>query len=439
MKRFLAVLITAVLLLPLVSIGTFAAASIDVNGASSAYPGDEVTVTVKLDSDNVKNALAVQFDALFDAEQITYRSNSGVLSGWKVSTKELSEGAVRFLFECDEPTESIDGKTLIKIKFRLASSLAKGENVSVSLKNINIASMEEEQSISDVTYSVKITKKSSDATLYSLSVSDVTLSPAFASDVTSYTSTIDYRTTPLKVNCKATDSKASVKVSGGDSLKAGLNTVTITVTAEDGTTKKYTLKITMKENPNPESDDNAISKLEISTGTITPAFNPDVYNYTITVPEGTERITLSPTANDKNATVNKKVVDLSTEQTTVILSCTAENGSKRNYMFVIVKGGENAPAEDTESADVTVEETTPLEDTWEDTFVTDPIPDSVTSDVPKGESESADSVQDADTRPSYNEQTGINRPVPLWSLLLFSILSLILGAVISAFIFKRKF
>ncbi len=439
MKRFLAVLITAVLLLPLVSIGAFAAASIDVDGVASAYPGDEVTVTVKLDTDSVKNALAVQFDTVFDAVQIEYRSNSGVLSGWKVSTKELSEGVVRFLFECDEPTESINGKTLIKIKFRLASSLAKGENVSVSFKNINIASMEEEQAISDVTYSVKITKKSSDATLYSLSVSDITLSPAFSSDVTSYTATFDYRTTPLKINCKANDSKASVKVSGGDSLKVGLNTITITVTAEDGTTKKYTIKATMKENPNPESDDNTISKLEISTGTITPAFKSDVYNYTITVPAGTERITLSPTANDQNATVNKKVIDLSTEQTTVVLTCTAENGSKRNYMFVIVKGDENTPVEDTESADVTVEETTPPEDTWEDTFVTTQTPDSMTSDVTAHESESADSSPDVDTRPAYNEQTGMSRPVPLWSLLLFSILSLILGAVISAFIFKRKF
>ena len=438
MKRFLAVLITAVLLLPLVSIGTFAAASIDVDGASSAYPGDDVTVTVTLDTDSVKNALALQFDALFDAEQITYKSNSSVLSGWKVSTKELSEGVVRFLFECDEPKESIKGKTLIKIKFKLSSSLAKGENVSVSFKNINIASMEEEQSISDVTYSVKITKKSSDATLYSLSIGDVTLSPAFASDVTSYTSTIDYRTTPLKVNCKATDSKASVKVSGGDSLKVGSNTITITVTAEDGTTKKYTVKITMKENPNPESDDSTLSKLELSTGTISPAFKPDVYNYTITVPAGTERITLSPTANDKNATANKKVIDISTEQTTVVITCTAENGSKSNYTFVIVKFNEDAVTEETDGSDVTDEETTPEEDTREDTPVTGEAPDSVTT-VPESESESTDTTQDADTRPSYNEQTGINRPVPLWSLLLFSIISLILGAVISAFIFKRKF
>ncbi len=445
MKRFLSLLLTSLLLLPLISIGASAAANITASGDSSAYPGNEITLTVKLNTDDIKNALAVQFDAVFDAEQIEYKSNSSVLSGWKVSTNNLSNGAVRFLFECDEPTESISGKTLIKLKFKLSSALTKGENVVVSFKNISIASMDKETTQSDFEHSVSIIQKSSDATLFSLSISDVTLSPAFSSDVTSYTATVDYRTTPLKVNYKTNDSKATAKVAG-TTLKEGKNTVTVTVTAEDGTTKKYTVVVTMKENPNPLSSDNKISSISISTGTISPEFDPDVYEYTVTVDSDTKSITLTPTANDSKATVNKKVVGITDDETEVVLTCTAEDGSKRNYTFTVIRENGGTQTEDTESGDVTDDDTTaPDEDTdgaVTEAVITDTEKDTAEeTEAPAEDSESGSETEDDgdDTQKSDDVQTGINKPVPLWSLLLFSILSLILGAVISAFIFKRNF
>ena len=445
MKRFLSLLIISFLLLPLISIGTSAAANISANGNSSAYPGDEITLTVKLDTDDVKNALAVRFETVFDAEQIVYNSNSSVLSGWKVSTNELSNGVIRFLFECDEPAESISGKTLIKLKFKLSSSLIKGESVSVLFQNISIASMENEVIQSDFSYSIAITQKSSDATLYSLSIGGVTLDPAFSSDVTSYTATVDYRTTPLKVNYKTNDPNAKAKVTG-TTLKEGKNTVTITVTAEDGTTKKYTVSVTMKENPNPLSSDNKISSLAISTGTISPEFDPDVNKYTITVDSDTKSITLTPTANDSKATVNKKVVGITEDETSVVITCTAEDSSTRKYTFTIIRENDGTqtsqPSEDTESADTQdVETTAPDDDT--DEIVTDDITTSIESDVitetemPDEDTEKNESTN-AITEPG-SVQIGMNKSVPLWSLLLCSIISLILGAVISALIFKRNF
>ena len=124
MKRILALTVIAVLLLPLVSIGAFAAASIKVNGPDSAYPGDEITVTVNLDADKLKNANAAIFEIVFDSEQITYKSNSDILSGWKLEDyNELSNGTIRFLISGKEK-ESIKGETLIKIKFKLSSSIS---------------------------------------------------------------------------------------------------------------------------------------------------------------------------------------------------------------------------------------------------------------------------------------------------------------------------
>ncbi|MBR6645614.1 MAG: cadherin-like beta sandwich domain-containing protein [Clostridia bacterium] len=441
MKRILALTVIAVLLLPLVSIGAFAAASIDVSGASKAYPGDTVTLTVKINASEITGANAARFDMVFDSEQISYKSCDSLRSEWDVA-KSTHSGAVKLLFSCNKNGgDTLGGETFVKVKFTLSDSLAKGENVSVSFKNIEVSSTDGDEYPSDYTYSVTITQKSSDATLYSLSIGDVTLSPAFSSDVTSYTAAVDYRTTPLKVNYKTNDPNAKAKVAGA-TLKEGKNTLTITVTAEDGTTKKYTVAITMKENPNPLSSDSKISSLSLSTGTISPEFDPDVYEYTVYIDSAVTSITFSPVANDKKATVSKKVVGITDDETEVILTCTAEDGSKKNYKFTVIRENDGEGTTDTtESSIVTDAETTAPDENTND-VVTDDITASPESDTAKETEKPAEDTEGEDTEktvPPDGEQIGMNKPVPLWSLLLFSIISLILGALISAFIFKRNF
>lgn len=439
MKRITALIVTAVLLLPLVSIGVFASASIDVTGPTTAYPGDTITLTVKIDASDISGANAAQFDMIFDSEQITYKSNSGLRSDWDV-TKSTPSGAVRLLFSCNKNGgDTLEGDTFIKISFTLSESLAKGENVDVTFKKISVSSTEVEETPSDVTYSVEITKKSSDATLYSLSVKDATLSPAFSSDKTSYTADIEYRTSPLTINYKTNDSKATAKVSGNSSLKVGKNTITITVTAEDGTTKKYTIVANMAEDPNPESSDCTLSDVKLSVGTITPEFKSNVYEYTVKVPADVDKITIDPTANDDEATAVKKIVSLTEAETEVTVTCTAEDGSKKNYVFTIIKEAEVDTSEGTDTADTESDTNAITEDVITEDIVTDDVTEIPYDTEYNPEDDVTDAETAVDTRPEYNENTGFNKPVPLWSVLLFSVISLIIGAVISALIFKRKF
>ena len=445
MKKVLSLLITVVLFLPLVSIATFASAAIAVDIPDSAYPGDEITITIKFDTNNVKDYNAAEFSVMFDPEQIEYKSNSGLRDDWGIANTKLQNG-VYFLFDYNIPGGDGFGQAFVKLKFKLSSSLKAGESVDINFNDITLVSLSESgQTIANEEYSINIIEKSSDATLYSLSISDVTLSPAFSSDVISYTATVDYRTTPLKVNYKTNDPNAKAKVTG-TTLKEGKNTVTITVTAEDGTTKKYTVSVTMKENPNPLSSDNKISSLSISTGTISPEFDPDVNKYTITVDSDTKSITLTPTANDSKATVNKKVVGITEDETSVVITCTAEDNSTRKYTFTIIRENDGTqtsqPSEDTESADTQDVETTAPDD-GTDEIVTDDITTSIESDV-MTETDTSDSDTDnsentTDISEPGSVQIGMNKSVPLWSLLLCSIISLILGAVISALIFKRNF
>lgn len=88
---------------------------------------------------------------------------------------------------------------------------------------------------------------SSDASLSSLQISPGTLSPEFSSEVDSYTASVSLDTEKLTVSAVPASDKATVALSGTD-LQDGENTVTCTVTAEDGTTSRtYTILVNRVE------------------------------------------------------------------------------------------------------------------------------------------------------------------------------------------------
>ncbi len=99
-------------------------------------------------------------------------------------------------------------------------------------------------------------KKSSNASLGSLVISAGTLSPEFAAATKDYTATVDYSCSSLAVTANPADSKASVtSVTGNDSLEVGENTVSVVVTAEDGSTSTYNIVVTRRAEDDPENAD----------------------------------------------------------------------------------------------------------------------------------------------------------------------------------------
>lgn len=94
------------------------------------------------------------------------------------------------------------------------------------------------------TLTVSDAEKPGVATLKSLSISNGTLTPGFSTGRTSYTAKVKYEVTTCKVYATATDGKATVAVGGKEALEVGKNTRTVTVTAQNGTQKTYTIVIT---------------------------------------------------------------------------------------------------------------------------------------------------------------------------------------------------
>ena len=91
------------------------------------------------------------------------------------------------------------------------------------------------------------TEKSNDATLKSLGIDNANISPEFKSDILEYNVEVESGVEKLKINATPNNNKATVSGAGEVTVKEGLNKISISVTAEDGSRKTYTINITVKE------------------------------------------------------------------------------------------------------------------------------------------------------------------------------------------------
>lgn len=161
------------------------------------------------------------------------------------------------------------------------------------------------------TYTVTVTRAdlNSDYLSY-LSLSDGTLGPAFASGVAGYTADAASHIVSVKVTAWTADPDASVTVngkpvangspSGPIPLKAGDNTILVTVTSQDGSTQKtYTVIVTRGARANAD-----LINLALSSGSLDPAFTGSETGYNATVENDVNSLTVTPTAADPNAALS---------------------------------------------------------------------------------------------------------------------------------------
>ncbi len=90
---------------------------------------------------------------------------------------------------------------------------------------------------------------STDANLKDLKTSPVDITPAFSPDVHEYKANVSYDTKQLIITAIPEDSKATVSISGDDSLIEGDNKVIISVLAESGDVIEYTINVFRDSKP----------------------------------------------------------------------------------------------------------------------------------------------------------------------------------------------
>ena len=138
--------------------------------------------------------------------------------------------------------------------------------------------------------------KSDNANLKTLVVEGQTLSPEFSKTTTSYTIQIANEITNLEVKAEAEDEKATVSVKGNENLQQGENTITVSVSSEDGTVKIYEIKVERAASVL------GLQSLRIEGTKINTTFKPDKYDYKINVKD-VDKLVIEAIANKEDATV----------------------------------------------------------------------------------------------------------------------------------------
>lgn len=302
------------------------------------YVGDTFKLNVLVKSENASdyingiNALVTTGNNLkltnvtYNSNLIgTFKDNNLVAAGTDLKNEEVLLTL--------EFTAIKEGKDLIT----LSGSIAKDENI---------------EEFENLTTEVNVIRKiSSNNNLSSLKASVGTFDITFDKDVTVYTLTVPYDTESVILSGSLEDITSTVDGLIEYKLTDDKTTANITVVAEDGTIKVYTVYIIKEAKPENVatpvtyyySSNNYLKSLEIDGYEIT--FNKETNEYKITVKSDVTSLDIKAIPEDSRARVeitgNEK---FKKGNNTVTITVTAEDGSTREYKITANKESEKKEA-----------------------------------------------------------------------------------------------
>lgn len=292
---------------------------------TTVAPGGAIGVSIVVSEIPTTGLRSADYVLTYDASKIEYVS---VESGDVVINNTGSAINISYNNMTDS---ALSAGKIITLNFKAKNEAADG-NAVFSLSGSNYADGDATQ-VTGTTNgaTLAIHKPSSACNLTSLSVTGMTLSPAFSASKIGYTLP---ETTAASVTINATaDAGATIVGNGARTLEYGSNALGVVVTAEDGTTKTYTINIVKTDT---RSKNNFLSSLGISEGTID--FKKDKYYYSIEVATEIEKATVSATAEDSKAKVKGtgvKTVAYGENKFNIIV--TAENGDAKIYTIAVTR------------------------------------------------------------------------------------------------------
>jgi len=184
---------------------------------------------------------------------------------------------------------------------------------------------------------------SNNALLNSLNVNNYTLNPSFSPNTFNYTVQLPHNTTTVPtVTAIAQHPGATIYITQATNLQGNQNerTTKIRVVAENGVDEKnYNVEFILSPQPNA-----LLANLTVSSGTLTPPFNPNTFNYSVTLPFGTTTPpTVSATPQDPMATVN--ITQASSLPGNAIVNVISSDQSSQNTYTVAFSVANNSAKE----------------------------------------------------------------------------------------------
>lgn len=221
MKKIKLLLLLTLIIIPSHAMAS-PSASMSCSASSNVSVGDTVTVTVRGSANE-----SVLWDTTLtsDNSKLKYTGGSSLHS---IKDDFSSSASFTYTFSAiEEGSASVSSSTMV------SNQNGEENGYFTSKCNINIG---------------KKVEKSSDNALKSLGVDGVDLSPEFNKETLEYNATIQSdNDTTIKINASANDSKSSISGAGNQNVTLGLNKLQVTVSAENGSTRTYTINLTVQE------------------------------------------------------------------------------------------------------------------------------------------------------------------------------------------------
>lgn len=232
-NRLFIIMFTLLLLFTSISKVSAASASIQVSSSTNRIVvGKTFTVNVKVSSSNTIGTW--EWTMSYDTKKLKLVSGPSTVKDYGDSKIKSKTYTYKFkAIATGNTSVSVKSAAVYDYKTEKTMSLTKGT------KNINIIT----QAQLEASYS-------KNNNLKSLSIDGLKLSPTFNKNTTEYKAEAGSNTEKVKVTATKEDSKASISGTGEHSVTEGDNKIKVSVTAENGSTKTYTIIVTVKD-PNP--------------------------------------------------------------------------------------------------------------------------------------------------------------------------------------------
>ena len=285
-------------------------------------------------------------DLLVDGTRVKGFTPGDGTSTYTLDDVGYSKSSINITYVKGEDNETISGDG--------SKSLSVGDNTF----NVVVTA---EDGATKTTYTIKVHRKSNDATLKSMSVTSSktgSLNYAFSSSRTEYIYNVDADETSVNISFEKNHSGASISTT--PSSLTGINprttgSVSIEVTPEDTAQAKKTYTITFNV---AKSTNNNLSDLTVDGSTLS-GFNEDTTLYDITVPSNKESVTIGATQADDRASLNGdtgvQVLDYGENTFTITVTPEDPNEEAKNYVVKVTRTKkDNANATDIKVDNVSV-------------------------------------------------------------------------------------
>lgn len=356
-KNFIKISLSCFISLCIFLMGNIYASSIAVSGASSASPGNTVNVSV---GGSFTGRVNVTVSNGYGNKSIWVENNTVT-----VPVTVGSSGTTTITAVSGEGTSDANGNDLGVIRGSKSIQIVQptptpAPTPTTPSNNTNTNSNSATKTATKSTSSSTTSTKSSNAHLSKLQINQEGLTPNFNKNKTSYAVTVGENVNDLKVTAVAEDSKSKVAISGNTGLKNGDNKVYITVTAQDGTKKVYTITVTKTGDAN--KSNSYLQNLIVENATLSPEFSKEIFEYDCgTVGKSVETLKILAFGENENVKIDITGNDkLSEGDNKIIVKVTSEDGTTTKEYVITVKKDSNIVEENN------IEEINALQDTDND-------------------------------------------------------------------------